>query len=45
MPLLHFQNVDYGVGGPLLLDHVDLSIEPGLSRAMHAQSEDAASHA
>ncbi|WP_447936484.1 ATP-binding cassette domain-containing protein [Thermomonas fusca] len=29
MPLLHFQNVDYGVGGPLLLDHVDLTIEPG----------------
>ena len=23
----------------------DLSIEPGLSRAMHAQSEDAATHA
>ena len=29
MPLLHFQRVDYGVGGPLLLDHVDLTIEPG----------------
>ena len=29
MPLLHFQRVDYGVGGPLLLEHVDLSIEPG----------------
>ncbi len=29
MPLLHFQNVDYSVGGPLLLEHVDLTIEPG----------------
>jgi len=29
MPLLQFQNVDFGVGGPLLLDHVDLTIEPG----------------
>ena len=29
MPLLHFQNVDYSVGGPLLLDHVNLTIEPG----------------
>lgn len=29
MPLLHFQNVDYGVGGPLLLEQVNLSIEPG----------------
>ena len=29
MPLLQFQNVDYSVGGPLLLDHVDLTIEPG----------------
>ncbi|WP_330947372.1 ATP-binding cassette domain-containing protein [Thermomonas sp. LB-4] len=29
MPLLHFQNVDYGVGGPLLLEQVDLTIEPG----------------
>lgn len=29
MPLITLQSVDYGVGGPLLLDHVDLSIEPG----------------
>ena len=29
MPLMHFQRVDFGVGGPLLLDHVDLTIEPG----------------
>ncbi|QNN45809.1 ATP-binding cassette domain-containing protein [Thermomonas brevis] len=29
MPLMQFQRVDYGVGGPLLLDHVDLTIEPG----------------
>ena len=29
MSLLQLQRVDYGVGGPLLLDHVDLSIEPG----------------
>ena len=29
MPLLQFQNVDYGVGGPLLLEQVNLSIEPG----------------
>ncbi|MCR6495514.1 ATP-binding cassette domain-containing protein [Thermomonas sp. S9] len=29
MPLLQFQRVDFGVGGPLLLDHVDLTIEPG----------------
>ena len=29
MPLLHFQRVDYGVGGPLLLEHVDLTIQPG----------------
>ena len=29
MPLLHFQNVDYGVGGPQQLDHVDLTNEPG----------------
>ena len=28
MPLIALQNVDYSVGGPLLLDHVDLSIEP-----------------
>jgi ATP-binding cassette subfamily F protein uup len=29
MPLITLDGVDYGVGGPLLLDHVDLSIEPG----------------
>jgi ATP-binding cassette subfamily F protein uup len=29
MPLITFNNVDYGVGGPLLLDGVDLAIEPG----------------
>ena len=29
MPLLHFQNVDFSVGGPLLLEQVNLSIEPG----------------
>ena len=29
MPLLQFQNVDYGVGGPLLLDDVNLTVEPG----------------
>ena len=29
MPLLTFQNVDFGVGGPRLLEQVDLSIEPG----------------
>ena len=29
MPLITLQNVDYGVGGPLLLDGVDLAIEPG----------------
>ena len=29
MPLITLQSVDYSVGGPLLLDHVDLSIEPG----------------
>ena len=45
MPLITLHNVGYSVGGPLLLDHADLSIEPGLSRAMHAQSEDAATHA
>ncbi len=28
MPLLTLNRVDYGVGGPLLLDGVDLSIEP-----------------
>lgn len=29
MPLITFNAVDYGVGGPLLLERVDLSIEPG----------------
>jgi ATP-binding cassette subfamily F protein uup len=29
MPLISLQSVDYGVGGPLLLDGVDLAIEPG----------------
>ncbi|HVQ32711.1 MAG TPA: ATP-binding cassette domain-containing protein, partial [Lysobacter sp.] len=29
MPLITLQNVDFSVGGPLLLDGVDLSIEPG----------------
>ena len=29
MPLITLQRVDYGVGGPLLLDSIDLSIEPG----------------
>jgi ATP-binding cassette subfamily F protein uup len=29
MPLIQLQGVDYGVGGPLLLSHVDLTIEPG----------------
>jgi ATP-binding cassette subfamily F protein uup len=29
MPLVTLQNVDYGVGGPLLLDDAGLSIEPG----------------
>ncbi|MFT3898575.1 MAG: ATP-binding cassette domain-containing protein [Thermomonas sp.] len=29
MPLVSLQNVDYGVGGPLLLDGVELAIEPG----------------
>ena len=28
MPLIQFQRVDYSVGGPLLLEHVDLAIEP-----------------
>jgi ATP-binding cassette subfamily F protein uup len=28
MPLLQLQRVDYSVGGPLLLEHVDLTIEP-----------------
>ena len=29
MSLIQLQHVDYSVGGPLLLNHVDLSIEPG----------------
>jgi ATP-binding cassette subfamily F protein uup len=29
MPLLTLHRVDLGVGGPLLLEHVDLAIEPG----------------
>jgi ATP-binding cassette subfamily F protein uup len=29
MPLLQLQNVDYSVGGPLLLEQVNLTIEPG----------------
>ncbi|HZH42655.1 MAG TPA: ATP-binding cassette domain-containing protein [Lysobacter sp.] len=29
MPLITLQNVDYGVGGPLLLDDAQLSIDPG----------------
>ena len=29
MPLITLSGVDYGVGGPLLLEHADLSIEPG----------------
>ena len=29
MALITLQSVDYGVGGPLLLDGVDLAIEPG----------------
>ena len=29
MPLITLQGVDYGVGGPLLLDGVELAIEPG----------------
>jgi len=29
MPLLQFQNVDFSVGGPLLLEQVNLTIEPG----------------
>ncbi|KRD39488.1 ABC transporter ATP-binding protein [Lysobacter sp. Root916] len=29
MPLITVQNVDYSVGGPLLLENVELSIEPG----------------
>ena len=29
MPLITLTNVDYSVGGPLLLEHVDLAIDPG----------------
>src|SRR4030065_599107 len=29
MPLITLQNVDYSVGGPLLLENVELSIDPG----------------
>ena len=29
MSLITLQGVDVGVGGPLLLENVDLSIEPG----------------
>ncbi len=29
MPLIQLQAVDYSVGGPLLLEKVDLTIEPG----------------
>ena len=29
MPILTLNDVDFGVGGPLLLDGVDLAIEPG----------------
>ena len=29
MPLITLQGVDYSVGGPLLLEHVDLTIEAG----------------
>ena len=29
MPLIQLTGVDYGVGGPLLLENVDLTIEPG----------------
>ncbi|MBX9403622.1 ATP-binding cassette domain-containing protein [Lysobacter sp. BMK333-48F3] len=29
MPLITVQNVDYSVGGPLLLENVELAIEPG----------------
>jgi len=28
MPLIQLQRVDYSVGGPLLLEHVDLAIDP-----------------
>src|SRR6476659_7961976 len=29
MPLITLQDIGYGLGAPLLLDHVDLAIEPG----------------
>jgi ATP-binding cassette subfamily F protein uup len=29
MPLITLQDVDYSVGGPLLLEHVNLTVEPG----------------
>lgn len=29
MPLITLQNVDYGVGGPLLLERAELAIEAG----------------
>ena len=29
MPLITLNNVDYSVGGPLLLESVDFSVEPG----------------
>ncbi|MEF9979387.1 MAG: ATP-binding cassette domain-containing protein, partial [Thermomonas sp.] len=29
MPLITLQGLDYSVGGPLLLEHVDLTIEAG----------------
>ncbi|TQU93176.1 ATP-binding cassette domain-containing protein, partial [Xanthomonas perforans] len=29
MPLITLQSVDYSVGGPLLLEKTDLTIEPG----------------
>jgi ATP-binding cassette subfamily F protein uup len=29
MPLISLNAVDYSVGGPLLLEHVDLAIEAG----------------
>src|SRR3546814_18214746 len=29
MPLITLNHVDYGVGGPLLLEKVDFSVEPG----------------
>ena len=29
MPLITLQSVDFSVGGPLLLENVDLAIDPG----------------